>query len=145
MLRKSNFYLLAITILLSMNLQSQDLDHFRWKNRIILVLAESEDNPYLDQQYQLFAADPEGTDDRKILVIRLTPGKIRIGKEGWQDADGKLYQRYKGDRKFETVLIGLDGGEKMRVARLVSKTEIFGKIDTMPMRRAEMNRDHSPK
>ena len=39
-----------------------------------------------------------------------------------------------------TVLTGLDGGVKLRVARLVPVEEIFGMIEAMPMRRSERRR-----
>ncbi len=39
---------------------------------------------------------------------------------------------------FEVVLIGRDGGEKLRANAPVPPAELFALIDTMPMRRAEM-------
>lgn len=41
-------------------------------------------------------------------------------------------------RGFEVVPIGRDGGEKLRSAAPVPPAELFARIDTMPMRRAEM-------
>jgi len=39
---------------------------------------------------------------------------------------------------FMVVLIGKDGGEKLRREEGATLGEIFGLIDTMPMRRREM-------
>jgi hypothetical protein len=39
---------------------------------------------------------------------------------------------------FEIILIGLDGGIKLRKNDIVSREELFSIIDAMPMRRNEM-------
>ena len=39
---------------------------------------------------------------------------------------------------FEVVLIGLDGGIKLRQTKLVSLDKLFTLIDGMPMRRNEL-------
>ena len=43
-----------------------------------------------------------------------------------------------GADEFAVVLIGRDGGEKLRSAEPVTVEELFGKIDGMPMRRREL-------
>lgn len=40
---------------------------------------------------------------------------------------------------FTFILIGRDGGEKLRSGELVKKDKLFGLIDAMPMRMREMN------
>jgi hypothetical protein len=41
-------------------------------------------------------------------------------------------------KTFSVVLIGKDGGEKLRRATPLSPDELFAIVDAMPMRRAEM-------
>ncbi|OHX63799.1 hypothetical protein NH26_24710 [Flammeovirga pacifica] len=41
-------------------------------------------------------------------------------------------------KDFEVVLIGLDGGVKLRQSTILSKKALYDKIDSMPMRRAEL-------
>lgn len=41
---------------------------------------------------------------------------------------------------FTFILIGRDGGEKLRSSDLVTIEKLFGLIDAMPMRKAEMKR-----
>jgi hypothetical protein len=41
---------------------------------------------------------------------------------------------------FKVVLIGLDGGIKLQKNGQLTPEELFGTIDSMPMRRAEMNK-----
>jgi hypothetical protein len=39
---------------------------------------------------------------------------------------------------FQVLLIGLDGGVKMDQSEIISCKKLFGTIDSMPMRKAEM-------
>ena len=58
----------------------------------------------------------------------------------WQDS-AKLYQRLNPSKsEFEVILFGLDGGIKLRSEVPVKCEDLFGVIDQMPMRKAEMNR-----
>lgn len=41
-------------------------------------------------------------------------------------------------KSFSVVLIGKDGGEKLRRTAVVAPEELFALVDAMPMRRAEM-------
>ncbi len=43
-----------------------------------------------------------------------------------------------GADEFAVVLIGRDGGEKLRSTSPIPAAELFGKIDEMPMRRREL-------
>ena len=43
--------------------------------------------------------------------------------------------------EFAVVLIGRDGGEKLRSTSPIPAAELFGKIDEMPMRRRERERE----
>jgi len=51
---------------------------------------------------------------------------------------GKFIEREAKQGAFTVVLIGKDGGEKLRREEGANLGEIFGLIDTMPMRRREM-------
>ncbi|MCF0072696.1 DUF4174 domain-containing protein [Dyadobacter sp. CY261] len=46
---------------------------------------------------------------------------------------------------FTFILIGRDGGEKLRSSDIVSAEKLFGLIDAMPMRRNEIERNQSKK
>ncbi|MCF2505471.1 DUF4174 domain-containing protein [Dyadobacter sp. CY107] len=43
--------------------------------------------------------------------------------------------------KFTFLLIGRDGGEKLRSDEIVKAEKLFGLIDAMPMRKAEVKRN----
>jgi hypothetical protein len=48
-----------------------------------------------------------------------------------------------GSAAFSVVLIGKDGGEKLRRATPIAPAELFSLVDSMPMRQAEM-RERTP-
>ena len=51
----------------------------------------------------------------------------------------ELFKTYQPNHdEFTFVLIGLDGGEKMRSTKVVSLEQLFGLIDSMPMRQWEL-------
>ncbi|WP_041734743.1 DUF4174 domain-containing protein [Dyadobacter fermentans] len=46
---------------------------------------------------------------------------------------------------FTFILVGRDGGEKLRSSEVVSAEKLFGLIDAMPMRKDEMRRNENNK
>ncbi|SEJ85577.1 protein of unknown function [Dyadobacter sp. SG02] len=46
---------------------------------------------------------------------------------------------------FTFILVGRDGGEKLRSSDVVSAEKLFGLIDAMPMRKNEVERNRSKK
>ena len=143
----TSFYLL-ITSLLSFTIQAQEnpLEPYEWKKRIVLLITATDDeNLFLEQQAALGELNSD-FDERKLLVLEVRTDKYRIlneperGQESslWLD-DEFLFMRYRLKKElFSVVLIGLDGGVKLQQAKVVSRRELFDRIDAMPMRSAEM-------
>ncbi len=121
----------------------QDLSGHRWQDRLVLLLANEIDNPMLARQLEVFQKEQEGLEERKLVIYQVLPEHYRTGlsdEEHWKKAD-RLYNRYRsGEYSFEFILIGLDGGVKLRRQAVVSCEELFTLIDGMPMRRAEMRK-----
>ena len=56
----------------------------------------------------------------------------------WRHAED-LFKKFKKTKNgFEIILIGLDGGIKLRQNELLSTRKLFELIDGMPMRQAEI-------
>ena len=49
------------------------------------------------------------------------------------------------DNSFTFILVGRDGGEKLRSSEVVSAEKLFGLIDAMPMRKDDMRRNENNK
>lgn len=138
------FISLLFILMLSGKSLSQDLNAHRWQDRLIVLIASDIENPTYQAQLQELLAKQAGMKERKLLIYHLFPNEVFLGtntKTKIWDAK-HLYQRFhKGDAPFEILLIGLDGGIKLRKRNFVNVEDLFALIDGMPMRRAEMNRN----
>lgn len=118
-----------------------DLNAYKWKNRVLLLFAPSEaDGAYSDMRREL-EGQGEGIVDRDLLVFHiLEDGESRLGDSSIdQQSPAFLRERFSvKPGRFAVVLIGKDGGEKLRREEGVALAEIFSLIDSMPMRRREM-------
>ncbi|MEM7059843.1 MAG: DUF4174 domain-containing protein [Pseudomonadota bacterium] len=118
----------GLTALLPGILQAQDasLHDHRWTHRPILVFAHPDD-PRLEIQLDRFdTAGPELDDRDNILIV--DTAKTSALRDRFRPAT------------FTVILVGKDGGEKFRRDGLVEPAELSALIDTMPMRRQEMQR-----
>jgi hypothetical protein len=98
----------------------------RWEARPILVFAAEEDPRLAEQIALLEAAEAELLARDNVVIIDTEPGSPLRAR--FLPAD------------FTVILIGKDGGEKLRRHRVVVPDELNELIDTMPMRRREMER-----
>jgi hypothetical protein len=97
-------------------LLSLDLEAYRWKNRILLQF----NGPAVP------AVIPAGFAERDLLWFR--------------SADPDLRKRFGAGTSPLWILIGKDGSPKARWSKVPSPDQLFGLIDAMPMRQAEMRR-----
>ena len=104
-----------------------NLDDFLWINRPIVVLADSPGDPRFVEQMRLLRERLPDLKDRDVVVITDT--------EPSQKTDLRQKLRPRG---FMLVLIGKDGGIKLRKPSPWNVREISRIIDKMPMRRQEM-------
>jgi len=115
------FKILLLTLLSAFNTTSS--------KRLLLVFADKASNPALKELYQYLKADIKGLSERDV-VIRTYYG----------DRDIKMFQDKKITTGFTVILVGKDGGDKLRVTSPISLKRLFSTIDEMPMRRTEMAR-----
>ena len=118
----------------------QTLDSFLWENRLIVIAANS---PQVDQLLDQLEAARADIEERHIVWF------IDDGKRLFTNYSGQvsnelstvLQSRWSGEElsKLQVVLIGKDGGTKLRLRELDLPT-MFTTIDGMPMRQAEMRR-----
>ncbi|MEO1549676.1 MAG: DUF4174 domain-containing protein [Pseudomonadota bacterium] len=107
------------------DLTPPDLESLKWVARPIIVFAESDRDPRIQQQVEMLAQRQAELDERDVVVIIDT------------DPDSVLRDTFR-PRDFMFVLVGKDGEVKYRKPRPVPVREISRVIDRMPMRRQEM-------
>jgi hypothetical protein len=118
-----------------------DLDSLRWKNRVLIIFSPTESDLSFQLQKQELASSSEGVLERDLMILEiLEHGESRVGN---QILSGKSVQDIRKrlgvhTGPFQVLLIGKDGGVKLRSSEPVSMKDLFGLIDSMPMRRQEM-------
>ncbi len=123
--------LLFVCFLASASLVSaQSLSDLRWQKRVLVIYAPPGSEEKLAQQTQLLEARIADLRERDLVQIILR-----------QPSDhAELAPRFPR-KTFTVLLLGKDGGEKLRSSRIVQPDALFRLIDSMPMRRDEMRRD----
>ncbi len=107
----------------------------RWEKRILLIAAPDQRNADLREQRRILARWSAGAEERDLKVVEI------VGRDvtGVSDAAPTLRARYRlPDSRFSVILIGKDGGTKLRATRPIAAAALERTIDAMPMRR---NRD----
>ena len=126
---------LALTTLTAMT----PLDTLRWSHRPVLIFSGGDD-ARLSMQLARFEPVRDALLERD-MALSIVSGNVATTVLGPTLADSgeTLRSRYRvGPNDFAVILIGKDGGEKLRARDLIEPAEIFALIDTMPMRRREM-------
>ncbi|TVQ02283.1 MAG: DUF4174 domain-containing protein [Balneolaceae bacterium] len=120
-----------------------NLEDYRWNNRLVLVFANSQDSESYLQQIEELYLDKVGLHERDVIVFSMFRNGISSfeGKSISQESSEKITATYNPDQSdFRFILIGKDGGEKLRQDEIVSSQKLFDRIDSMPMRRQELRR-----
>ncbi|MGR3370307.1 MAG: DUF4174 domain-containing protein [Sagittula sp.] len=105
----------------------EDLEAYRWSVRPVLVFAPDSDDAQYTEQIALLRAAEAGLAERDIVVLTDTA----------PDEKGRLRAALAVDG-FEVLLVGKDGGVKLRQETPLSVDDLFATIDAMPMRQREM-------
>ena len=129
---------------LANDLNPVDLSAYQWKNRLLILFASSEENQaYLALNEEITRQGKE-VRDRDLLIFHLfEKGKSRLGTQPLTPGQVLSLKKHLSlpPGPFWIILIGKDGGEKLRQDRPVELKEIFQIIDAMPMRRQEMRKN----
>jgi len=143
--------LVACAVLLSTALGSatavaSDLGDYLWQRRPLLLFAPTASDPRLVETLRRIEADQCGFDERDmvlgVVVVEdastLDGQPVNVG-----DSRGLAEQFGVGRADFAVVLIGKDGGEKLRVDDVPDLQTIYGVVDGMPMRSREASANPS--
>lgn len=105
----------------------QSLDAFKWITRPVVIFADSPADPRFIEQMQHIERGLEELRDRDVVVlVDTTPDVLSPLREELRP------------RGFVLVLIGKDGGVKLRKPSPWTVRELSRTIDKMPMRQQEI-------
>jgi hypothetical protein len=122
---------------------SMDLTQFQWKNRLLLLFAPDSSHPSFQHlQSQIIDQKSEVT-DRDLIVFSVlveNPSQMNGAALDRQEADSLRERFAVPPNDFRIILIGKDGGVKLKREDRVDLAEVFELIDSMPMRRNEIEK-----
>ncbi|WP_435579087.1 DUF4174 domain-containing protein [Gilvibacter sp.] len=134
----------VLTIMLTQNTSGQDLSVHKWKHRILVINANTADNELLQKQLEQFKGAESGLKERKLVFYMIRDSEYDFvdytadsNREAGQLKQGSIQRLFKTSKSFEVLLIGLDGGVKLRQTEILTLEELFRTIDAMPMRTSE--------
>lgn len=113
--------------------ESDNLNDFLWLKRPVVIFADTENDPRFQQQIELLQARADELAERDVIVLTDTN----------PDAAGALRKKLR-PRGFMLVLIGKDGGVKLRKPFPWDVRELTRSIDKMPMRQREIRERRQP-
>ena len=121
-----------------------ELSDYLWERRPLLLFAPTESDPRLIETMRRIEASRCDFVDRDMVLGRIVT-------EGTSTLDGHVVDTNQAQRlvsqfgiganSFSVVLIGKDGGEKLRANDVPDLQAIYAVIDGMPMRGSEMSAD----
>lgn len=130
---------ILLLILLSTVGTAQDLDTYQWKNRIILLKESDMESDWLKAQIKRLQSDMGELNERQLLVFIVSNESVYDIERNTVDLDAQtLIQQFDLDAFSGLVLVGKDGGVKMKEDFIVNPKTIFELVDSMPMRKAEI-------
>ena len=135
--KKVIFYMILIS---SMHSFGQEIGKNQWKNRVLILLTKDAENTEYGNQLTEFNGELLNFNERKLVVYHVTPASYKVGlNTTTKPISPMLYTKYKKTKSdFEVILIGLDGGIKLRQDSILTKQKLYTLIDSMPMRKNEL-------
>ena len=117
------------------------LADYRWENRVVIIFGPAESDTRFSEQKSLIYPKGEGIDDRDLKIVTVVYNdESKVDEHSITDESAKnLRDRFDiSDDQFAILLIGKDGGEKLRSTDVIAPEDLFSVIDRMPMRQREM-------
>ena len=137
--------IIAILIFNSSGYAALELSQYKWKNRLLFVFAPHSNHPSLIDLRDDISVQRKEILDRDLIVFQIyeTGPSFKDMSEIDHEMADELRRNFRVAPGLLTViLVGKDGGVKLRRNEQVNLNEIFILIDGMPMRREEMRRQN---
>ncbi len=125
----------------SQNTDKNILDSYRWNNRILIIFTPSSNNSNFKKAEDLLKQNNDGILDRDLVIFYIfensqsTVNNLPINKFTSNYLREKFYA---ANGKSTYILVGKDGGEKLRTTGQFNVERLFERIDELPMRQSEI-------
>lgn len=111
---------------------SPTIAQMKWERRVLIVAAPYPDDASLAEQRRILAIWKTESAARDLSIVEVVGDQVR----GAADTAAQIRPKYHLPASFTAILIGKDGGEKLRSATPFPAAALEATIDAMPMRRA---------
>lgn len=131
-MRKSSLLAVLLSVLAVFAVAQENTDplaEYNWLSRLVVVFADSPNDPRFVRQMEFFADDPAALEERDVLVLTDTD----------PDAKGPLRMRLRPD-DFTLVLIDKDSEIVFRKPSPWTVRELSRALDKLPSRLDEIGR-----
>jgi hypothetical protein len=133
--------LVSLTVWTRMETFSMNLAQFQWKNRLLFLFSPDKNHPLFKKFKNEILNHQAEVKDRDLVVFEMCErdsAKMNGSDIDRQTADAIRDHFSVPSNKFSLILVGKDGGIKLKRHDHVSLEEVFELIDSMPMRQSEM-------
>jgi Domain of unknown function (DUF4174) len=121
---------LLIALTMTAHAQTDPLTSYRWKNRVLVVVAPGRHDDQGLAQHRAFEKAAPGMAERDVILLDAS------GDDDRSRAVRKSLSV--GNDTFKVLLVGKDGNTAVSSENPLSAADLFRRIDAMPMRRDEM-------
>jgi hypothetical protein len=111
---------------------SPTIAQMKWERRVLIVAAPLGNDAALAEQRRILVEWKANGDARDLTIVEVVGDTVR----GASDSAAQIRRKYHLPTAFTAILIGKDGGEKLRSAKPFPAAALEATIDAMPMRRA---------
>lgn len=118
-----------------------DLTQFQWKNRLLFLFAPDASNPLFNRLQSEITKQSYEVEDRDLVIFEILeqgPSRMNTTPLDRQTANSIRDHFDVPQRLFTLILVGKDGGVKLKRNDQVNLADVFGLVDSMPMRQNEM-------
>lgn len=124
-------------LLFSMISFGQNIKKHQWKKRVLLVFTTDIHSDDFKNQVLILQEHQKELLERKLVVYTFTKSEYAFNFENsWQKS-----KKFKNEEEnFKALLVGLDGGIKLKQDTILSVKKLCTIIDGMPMRKNELEK-----
>ena len=124
---------------------SFSLQEFEWERRILVIAAPDRNAEAYRNSLTMLESNRSGMEERHMLIVLLPDSAepslmLKAGDQPEIDPQKLRNQLNLKPDQLSFLLIGKDGGVKMREQDSLSLKSVFNRIDQMPMRKQEMKK-----
>jgi hypothetical protein len=130
---------------------SHPINTLRDRNRVLIIFSSESGDPLFQKQLELLKPHNAEMAERDLVTIpvlgtwRTADSDLRAKSAIFTNNREQSYlrERYKiKPESFTVILLGKDGGEKLRTHEPIPFDKLAQTIDSMPMRQQEMQKPH---